>query len=221
MPPRGGRRRRQFSLPRCLLLVSFGLAAAGASLAQGQPAEAPEIRDVEVAEVAGTRALLVTIPGVNWGELRAADRPHLHRLMERGAVGLMPVADPSDADPNRTWVTLGAGRSAVGGAALMGVGAGGEMVVEVEALRAANREAHTGARIGLLGDLLRAAGVGAAVVAEGGTGPAAEKCLGAVVLADGEGRVDWVETPQGCSAEEIGAAVSGTLRGHRVLLVDL
>ncbi|MBE9566564.1 MAG: hypothetical protein IMF16_07425, partial [Proteobacteria bacterium] len=121
--------------------MSFGLAAAGAGLAQGQPAEAPEIRDVEVAEVAGTRALLVTIPGVNWGELRAADRPHLHRLMERGAVGLMPVADPSDADSNRTWVTLGAGRSAVGGTALMGVGAGGEMVVEVEALRAANREA--------------------------------------------------------------------------------
>ena len=221
MLPRRGRRRRQFSLLHGLLLVSFGLAAAGASLAQGQSAGAPEIRDVETAAVAGTRALLMTIPGANWAELRAANMPHLHRLMERGAVGLMPVADPSGADPNRIWVTLGAGRSAVDVAGLMGVGAGGEMVVEVEALRVANREAHTGARIGLLGELLRGAGVGAAVVGEGGTGPAAEKCLGAVVLADGEGRVEWVETPEQSSAEGIGAALSGALRGHRVVLIDL
>lgn len=50
--------------------------------------------------------MIITIPSVSWRQLREADLPHLHGLMERGAVGLMPTAAPSDADPGRSWAAL-------------------------------------------------------------------------------------------------------------------
>ena len=133
----------------------------------------------------GPRTLIAAVPHADWRDFRESEMPNLHRLMGEGAVGLMPVAAPSDSDPNRTWVTLGAGRAAAGGPE---VGSAQEVALrglqaDIASVFAANERARTGARAGLLGDRLHANGLTTGVI--GG-----DERLGALVLMDSQGRVD-------------------------------
>ncbi len=100
--------------------------------------------------------VVFAIPHVTWRELRQANVPDLHFLMDHGAIGLMPVAEPNGGECYRTWVTLGAGRSAVAGAI---VGGPQSDVVRFEVdtaqLSRANEAAKTHADPGALGEALK------------------------------------------------------------------
>ncbi|UCC67319.1 MAG: hypothetical protein JSV79_09300, partial [Armatimonadota bacterium] len=144
-------------------------------------------------QTTGPRTLIVTMPRVSWSELRSTEMPNLHELMARGAVGLMPVASPSDADPHRTWVTLGAGRSAVGAADMGRAEKWGEVGVQADLapLRRANEEANTGAQVGALGGLLQFHGLATAVIGDDQPAAGPLRCFGLLVLADDLGKVDY------------------------------
>jgi hypothetical protein len=103
---------------------------------------------------------------VSWRDLRQADAPNLHDLMANGSIGLMPVAKPSDLDPYRTWITLGAGRAAAG-------------ATDLPELQERNAKLHTGADVGLLGMALQSAGIPALYLADSYQDPSP----GAVVFA--------------------------------------
>ena len=173
--------------------------------------------------------VIVALPQMAWREARSAEMPELQAIVGSGAVALMPVASPSDADPDRTWVTLGAGRAAVS-ASLPGGGLPGKVFqVEIAGLVAANERAHTSARPGLLGTRLKRLAVSTAVIAFGDW-PAGEAPPSAAVLMDEAGRVDrgWVlepldMTPFGKRLDR--AAVRGVLTEavapNTVVLLDL
>jgi len=156
----------------------------------------------------GPRTVIVALPGVSWGDLRDADMPNTHDLMAQGAVALMPVGGPSDPDPYRTWVTLGAGRAAVG---VLGMGRlapwkGAGVRTDLSALRKANRMASSGAEVAVLGEMLHF--VGFATVLIGDDGGSSARALGSLVLADGQGKVD---------AARVGPAVRRDERGRMAL----
>ena len=173
--------------------------------------------------------VIVALPQMAWREARSGEMPQLQAIVGSGVVALMPVASPSDADPDRTWVTLGAGRAAVS-ASLPGGGLPGEAFqVEIEDLVAANERAHTSARPGLLGTQLRRLAVSTAVVSFGdwpeGAGPPS-----AAVLMDGSGRVDrgWMiepleMTPFGKRLDRaaVQRVLSEAVGPYRVVLLDL
>ena len=177
------------------------------------------------------RTLIVTIPRVSWSELREADMPNLHWLMEQGAVGLMPVAKPSDADPDRTWVTLAAGRAAVSSPD-MGVPRPwdrGGMKIDIARLAEANRRAHTGAVPSMMGEMIQMF-IGATAVI--GADPASRaSCRGLAVLADVRGGVDGgvvggqllSEGKGGVALDRrrVSAAVRDAVAHYRVILLDL
>jgi hypothetical protein len=177
------------------------------------------------------RTLIVTIPRVSWSELREADMPNLHWLMEQGAVGLMPVAKPSDADPDRTWVTLAAGRAAVSSPD-MGVPRPwdrGGMKIDIARLAEANRRAHTGAVPSMMGEMIQMF-IGATAVI--GADPASRaSCRGLAVLADVRGGVDGgvvggqlLSQGKGGVAldrSRVSAAVRDAVAHYRVILLDL
>ncbi len=155
--------------------------------------------------------------------------PRTNALLEGIRVALMPVASPSDADPNRTWVTLGAGRSAAGGD-ISGIALpGGGFQVDVASIRAANERAHTGAVPGLLGSRLHALGLTTALIAY----QASERPQvppSAAVIMDESGRIDGGGihrpaelTPLGkrLDPEQVSAAVDRELGRHDVVLLDL
>lgn len=187
---RGGSRR-----PLCLgarvpaLLLLFVLAVGGG------PAQAlvmaPDRPMRLEASDSGPRTVIITIPGASWRELRSADMPSLHRLMERGAVGLMPVPSASDADPDRTWVTLGAGRAAAGGkiGPPMLWGEGG-IQVDLSALLASNQAAHTSAEPGALGELLHFVGCPTFVISLGRRASGTPTYPALAVVMDKQGKVD-------------------------------
>jgi len=185
------------------------------------------------AQTNGPRTLIVTIPRVSWSELRAADMPNLHDLIARGAVGLMPVASPSDADPHRTWVTLGAGRPAVGAADMGGIDKWDEAGVEVDLapLQRANEEANTGAQVGALGGLLQFHGLATAVVGDDQPAAGPLRCFGLLVVADDLGKVDYcrigdsLRATPGAGGELDPEFVRGVLHEavlhYRVILLNL
>ena len=108
----------------------------------------------------GPQVVVLALPHVTWRELRRTDLPGLHFIVEHGAIGLMQAADPESADPGRTWVTLGAGRGAVGdsGKSALLISAG-KFHVDIAALTRANQEAKTHARPGALGQTLEEHGL--------------------------------------------------------------
>jgi hypothetical protein len=137
----------------------------------------------------GPRAVLIALPGVRWQDLRTAETPNLQWLVTHGAAGLMPVGEPELRDPNRTWVSLGAGRSASGGSEDVRVtrGPGGRLTADIAAVWAANQRAGTRARPGLLGTELQEHGLSTFVLTltQGARPEAAWP--GAATLMDGGG----------------------------------
>jgi hypothetical protein len=137
----------------------------------------------------GPRAVLITLPGVRWRDLRSAETPNLEWLVTHGAAGLMPVGEPELADPNRTWVTLGAGRSAAGGPKEVRVTRGpeGRLAADIAPVWAANRRAGTRAQPGLLGTALRQHGLSTFVLTltQGSREEAAWPAVAALMDRDG------------------------------------
>ena len=153
------------------------------------------------------QVILIALDRVAWSELRQTDMPNFQALVNRGAVGLMNSRAKGDADPNGSWVMLGAGQGAVGGRAAAEAGddprggasagsasprakpRGGVRQTGVTALRQLNQRARTGAIPGLLGETLHRAGRRTAVIGNGDL-PGEPRRLGAVVAMDAQGRVD-------------------------------
>gem|GEM_PF-1899324 len=187
--------RRWPAIARASLLqrtvISFCLAAAAfGAVARADRPPRYALRRV-YGERPGPRAVILTLGEVTWAQLRQADMPALHRLIDEGEIGLMPVAAPSDSDPTRTWVTLGAGRSSVGQASAGRVLEAGPqgLRIDMAGVVAANADAATSSRPGLLGALLRGSGLTTAAVIVGGKAlPPASPSL--LVLADSDGRLD-------------------------------
>jgi len=148
--------------------------------------------------------------------------PNLHRLMESGAVGLMPVAAPSDSDPNRTWATLSAGKGAVAGPEPGSVRPWGKGGVQLDLgpVREANAAARTGAEVGMFGSALRGGGFSTAVLAWDGPDVDRLNRLSVLALADGMGRVDGGQTSEmpGGSGEREAALTSLVGARHAVPL---
>ncbi|MCJ7751132.1 MAG: hypothetical protein MUQ65_08570, partial [Armatimonadetes bacterium] len=217
-------------MARGSLLVAAGCLAAGLVLGldvRAISASAPSAASGSLPERPPT--VIVALPQMAWREVRSGEMPELQAIVGSGAVALMPVASPSDVDPDRTWVTFGAGRAAVS-ASLPGGGLpGSAFQTEIAEIVAANERAHTSARPGLLGTRLKRLAVSTAVVAFGEWPEEAEP-PSAAVLMDGSGRVDrgWAiepteMTPFGKRLDR--AAVRGVLTEvvgpNRVVLLDL
>ncbi len=109
--------------------------------------------------------LIIALPQMTWTDLISSDMPNVSGISLSAHAALMPVASPSDSDPNRTYVTLGAGRPAAGGEIIGSALQGGGFQVDIEAVEVANKRAHTTARPGLLGSLLRENGLTTALIA--------------------------------------------------------
>jgi len=216
---RGSRR------PLCLgarvpaLLLLFVLAADGGSAAISLPnARRPR-----------PPTLVVALPQTSWHALRSADLPQVASLLQSSAVALMPVADPSRSDTGRTWVTLGAGRPAVGAEVRGKALPQGGFVVDASALKLANERAHTAAVPGLLGSWLRALGVGTAlIVYPASRQPALPPSV--ALLMDEEGRVDggWLYDPAAASPPgdhpdpaELKERLEDAVERFDVILLDL
>ncbi|NIO13994.1 MAG: hypothetical protein GTO31_08965, partial [Xanthomonadales bacterium] len=119
--------------------------------------------------------------------------PNLHRLLQQAAVGLMPVAAPSDPDPNRTWASLSAGKRAVGAPNLGAVRLTPEVGwrTDLAAVQDANRRADTSARVGLLGEALQRGGIRSRVIAD----RYQERCPAFAVLANQFGWAGGLAVP--------------------------
>ncbi len=212
-------------------LVLFGQASSFA----GEPVQRPP-------------TVIIVIPQLSWTQLRAADAASIHSVIAESAVGLMPVAAPSDRDADRTYVTLGAGRAAVGARLRGKAMAGGGIQVDVAPLLSANQRARTSARPGLLGSRLHDLGLKTAVLVYGerekdrGAGDAQpslklrqpgllpyELLASVSVLMDEQGRVDGgglraaEVTPLGKSlnAQSIIRELTALSSQDDVVLVDL
>jgi len=154
--------------------------------------------------------------------------PGLDALTAGSAAALMPAAAPSDADPDRTWVTLGAGSAAAGGT-MPGVRrAGGGFRVDMGYLMEANRRARTTARAGLLGGRLHELGLTTAAIGFGAAHSQALPPSFAVVvdesgLIDGGARyrAEFSGTEFAVETGGIEQAVREALDGHDVVLLDL
>jgi len=169
-------------------------------------------------EQPGPRAVIITMGGVTWEDLQAADMPHLHDLAARAALGLMPVASPGEADPHRTWVSLGAGRAAAGGPLVgrLEDGIEGPLRLTIAPIVAANQRARTSARPGHLGEQLHRVGLTTALLAA----PGAASYPALAVIADAHGDVDGgcLDVPLVTGTPRGPVAAPGALRALRQAL---
>ena len=177
----------RYSLLGVAALVLFGQASTFA----GEPSRRPP-------------TVIIVLPQLSWTQLRASEAANIHSVIAESAVGLMPVAAPSDLDADRTYVTLGAGRAAVGAPLRGRTMAGGGIQVDVAPLLSANQRARTSARPGLLGSRLHDLGLTTAVLVYGEWGAGGKGAGGKLlpysngdslppsvtVLMDEQGRVD-------------------------------
>ncbi len=224
MPARRSRRPRRLGaalavpalVPALVLALVLGAAApaAGAGAAPRPAAEEP-----------GPRVLLVGVPGLRWDDVDRSTTPALHALAQDGALAAVAtrsvrrVVCPADG-----WLAVSAGRRAADAVREAGgplcrrleppeVADGVASVPRWPAYRQAQEDATTdyGARLGLLGDTLAAAGAPAAAV-----GPGA-----AIALATGDGRLAGGYRPAGgpprALADAVGAAFAD---GARLVVVD-
>lgn len=185
-------------------LVAGPAGGSGASTAQSERNEQGKV-------------LIVSVPTVRWADVDGHDLPHLEALVGRSAVASMSVRTIGPkTDAGAAYTTMGAGNRAsppsgddVGGQAYelghrLEWGAAGEVferrtgeqvdgatIVQV-AMPEITRRAHAmhyGAEPGALGEALRRAGRGTAVVANADR-PAVDDRSAALAVADEAGRID-------------------------------
>jgi hypothetical protein len=174
--------------------------------------------------------VIIALPQMSWSRLRSGDMPRTSELAEAmAAIGLMPIASPSDTDPNRTWVTLGAGRAAAGGEITGRALPGGGFQVNIGPIRAANERAYTSAIPGLLGSQLHDRGLTTALIAYQATEHPQVPPSAAIIM-DETGRIDGGHiykpaeiSPLGkrLNPEQVRSAVDEELSRHDIVLLDL
>jgi hypothetical protein len=160
--------------------------------------------------------VVVGVPALRWADVSQSGTPALWRLAERGAVGSLsvraagPVTPPVDG-----WVTLGAGNRATGRSSLKSPAAlplvarpGGDP--SFAALRRRNDRLPFDARVGSLGEALRAAGVRRVAF-----GPGA-----GIALATPDGDVDEVR-PTPVADAEFDQRLRAAIDGDAVVAVEL
>ncbi len=213
----GNRRLRRLHrfLPSIVAIFSIATAAGASSGAGPQPARLP------------LPLVIVALPQTSCGQLHSSEMRNCRKIAEGPvAVGLMPVASPSDTDPNRTWVTLGAGRAAVAGEIAGKALPGGGFQIDIEPIKEANRRAHTGAAPGLLGSRLHDRGLTTALIAHEDTGRQVPPS--AAIVMDETGRIDGggilesrASRRRQLDPEQVRSAVGRELGDNAVVLLDL
>ncbi|MGE3620486.1 MAG: hypothetical protein AB7L84_08490, partial [Acidimicrobiia bacterium] len=179
---RGHRAGRTGRVAGLLVVAALALAVPAALLpASGAVAATPLPR--------AERLVVVSMPGVSWRDVDQASMPTLDRFASGAAVGdLSTRIGRRGAEPVTAYLTMGAGTRSVDpvidrGVALdgdeayglldahdlllrrLGVVPEGIAYLGLGAARDANESSPYGAEVGLLGDLLEAAGVSRAVIA--------------------------------------------------------
>ena len=224
------------SLPMLRSTAPVSLLCAAMLLATSSPVLAAEPSPIG-SPIRPRGILLVSLPQVSWNQLRSG-MPKTDALMSGTyafpaifSVALMPIASPADADQNRTWVTLGAGRAAAGATVTGTVLPGGGFRVDVAPLKAANDRAHTGAVPGLFGSELHARGLTTALVAYNAASGRSRLPPSAATVMDQDGRIDGGGiyepaelTPFGKRLDpaQVESAITAEFRRHRkIVLLDL
>jgi len=226
-----GRRHSGNALPKlalgpavCFTLLTATPSHSGASLAPIRGLTGPP------------RLLIIAAPQMSWVQFRSAAMPKMYSIVSdtyafpaTPAVALMPVASSSDADPNRIWVTLGAGRAAAGGEIAGLPLPGGGFQIGVGPLGEANERAHTSAVPGLLGSRLREHGITTALIAYQAwerphVPPTAAVIMDATGHINGGGIYRPAQiTPMGKQLDlaQVRSVVTEQLHRHPVVLLDL
>jgi len=121
---------------------------------------------LQAAPPARPKAIILVLHGVSWEELAAADVPPLQALLRRAAVGVMNSRVLDSPGWSSPYVTIGAGRGAVGigwfglyELPARSAARAADADLGLEWLREANRDAHTQAQPGLLGTLMHQCGL--------------------------------------------------------------
>ena len=231
LPRRGGDRLRQSGLAAILLLLAASSAMA-ASSAAAQTATPPryDYRHGPPGRVP-PRVLIITLAGATWSDLRNPAMPNLNRLIAQSSAGLMPAASLADADPYRTYVSLGAGTEAVGGPVVGSAqSADGPYQLDANAILLTNYRARTHAIPGFLGSRLRYRGLTRAVIL-GAASPLdpLSPIPEIAVLMDSAGRVDSEEiipAPLNVPTYQvdrrgIGRALAEAISRYDVILLDV
>ncbi|CAN5782424.1 hypothetical protein BH10ACT1_BH10ACT1_09710 [soil metagenome] len=212
-----------------------------AALVAGLASPAMAATSRPLAPVATSRVVLVTVPGLGWDDVTPSSMPAFEALANRGATAALsvktigrrtdaPAAYATMGAGTRATAPAGAGSSAFGvdeevgsgrtageQAALDGRSPGpGELVVlDPDAVAAANRGRHQGARIGALGRAVVQQGWTTGLVANH-DGPAAADRVAALAIATRRGRID-----RGSVAPELAqVGPDGLRRTDRDALID-
>ncbi len=174
------------------------------------------------------RVLIVTLPGVAWEDVAAADVPNLRALVAGSAVASasLPVFHRATSVAEG-YATIGAGALMNGhrrlGARARPAEDGGIVSPAVPALMALNERRRRGAEVGALGNALEGAGVGRAVVANADTSVTGTDEVdwhreAVLVLAGGDGRLPGGEVDRSLLAADRRAPFGvrlDTAAGHR------
>ncbi len=193
------------------LLVVLALAAI---VARPTPQHGPPRSMEGTAE----RVVIVTVPGLRWGDASAAQMPILRALLARSAVGLLSTQTAAlDSGADDAYATLGAGARVVGSVRAVAfepeeaVGlqtagerfeasagqrvAGAELILPgVGSLRGVNDGLPYAGEVGALAEALDGAGIDRAVVAAAdivaSDGQVVPRRHAALALTDEQGRID-------------------------------
>ncbi len=154
----------------------------------------------------------------------------LRRLTHFGGSALMAVASCGEQDRYRSYVTMGAGRGAVGGASAGRVAwsptGGGR--ADIAAILRANSRLKTGAIPGSLGARLHEHGLTTAVITTSSSAadPGAVSCPGVAALMDSTGSVDGgnviaIKAGSGVSTAVVKPALVSALARYDVVFLDV
>lgn len=184
------------------------------NMAESYPATLTRTTDAaELGAGAEGRTAIISLPGwsfLDWSEETLDKLPHLSRLIREGAIGAMNIRTPEKGVEDG-YATLGAGAPAFSSSGYMARNAGetetdrtgaeqyrrwtgrdpGEadvVVPGIGAIRRRNDNHSQQARPGLLGELLRRAGIATAVFGNGDTPPERRR-YAALLVMDEAGRV--------------------------------
>jgi hypothetical protein len=222
-PSRGSGRQLRWriaALPVLGLVALAVVAGAGPATAASTPEPAPSATG-SAPSTAGSTApvVLVGVTGLRWSDVSALSTPTLWRLSRTAAVGQAVVRSVrSRACPVDGWLAVSAGQRAADEGMASGcrtvpepsAATGTAQVLQWPDYQASVATQPYDARLGLLGDLVRAHAVTATAI-----GPGA-----AIALADADGVVAGTYASRPEVRRQLTTAVRTALAGSRLVVVD-
>jgi hypothetical protein len=208
----------------CRAPTGLCLLVAGLAITFGSAG--PLLADARSQHAHSSKAIIVVLHGVSWEELAAAGVPPLQALLRRAAVGVMNSRVLDSPGWSSPYVTIGAGRGAVGigwfGLYVLPAGPAARAAdadFGLDWLRDANRQAHTQAQPGLLGTLMHQHGLTTGLLMTPSRRLGAHIATPSVaILMDSTALVDQVKY---AAAGDARGAVADILSASNLVCVDL